>query len=284
MFGRLRQRFLAGDAAGVVGRHFDSDDLGAVFEDHCFDDTWKAAIQSMLTQNAIVLMDLRGYGANRQGCIYELGALRDSIPMDAVVFVIDRTTDFASLKHTLEQLWNTMADQSPNASDVSPGPTGQCQIKIFRMSASERKSARQLVALLTEACVAEEAFNQARGRVALNDLADDLQLLAADAAVQVEAAGGGGSPGKEILKASYECDPDSDTPGCLFSWGLISDQQYKAILDVHEAAQQIRCGAGKQTAAAINDDPDWQALRTAARSCLAALGKQRSYPKPRRDR
>ena len=281
LFGRLRQRFLAGDAAHFVGRHIGSDTLGAVFEDHCFDDTWKAAMQSMLSQNAIVLMDLRGFGPHRQGCIYELGVLRDNIPMGAVVFLIDGTTDFKFLKSTLEQLWNTMGSHSPNASDVGFGSADQRQITIFRMSASERTSARQLVALLTEACVSGEAYNQASGRVALKDLVDDLQLLAADAPVQVEAVGGGGSPGKKVLEASYSCDPDLDTPDYLSSWGLITDQQHTAILDVHEAVQEIRCGGSKQTAAAMNDDPAWQELRVAARSCLEALGKHRSSPKPR---
>jgi hypothetical protein len=281
LFGRLRQRFLAGDAAHFVGRHLGSDALGPVFEDHCFDDTWKAAMQSMLSQNAIVLMDLRGFGLHRKGCIYELGVLRDNMPMGAVVFLIDGTTDFKFLKSTLEQLWNTMGSHSPNASDVGFGSADQRQITIFRMSASERTSARQLVALLTEACVSGEAYNQARGRVALKGLVDDLQLLAADAPAQVEAVGGGGWPGKKVLEAGYSCDPDFNTPDELSYWGLITDQQHTAILDVHESVQEIRCGGSKQTAAAMNDDPAWQELRVAARSCLEALGKQRSSPKPR---
>jgi hypothetical protein len=281
LFGRLRQRFLTGDTAGMVGRHLGSDALGAVFEDPCFADTWKDAMQSMLAQDAVVLMDLRGFGPHRQGCIFELGVLCDSIPMGAVVFLIDDTTDFKFLKSTLERLWNTMGSHSPNANDVVFGSADRRQITIFRMSASKRTSARQLVALLTEACVSGEAYHQASGRVALKDLIDDLQLLAADGPVQVEAVGGGGSPGKKVLEAGYSCDPDFDTPDHLSSWGLITDQQHKAILDVHEAVQEILCGGSKQTAATMNDDPAWQELRVAARSCLEALGKQRSSPKPR---
>jgi hypothetical protein len=284
LFGRLRQRFLAGDAAGVVGRHLGSDTLEAVCEDHCFDDTWKAAMQSMLTQNAIVLMDLRGFGPHRLGCIYELGVLCDGMPMEAIVFLIDATTDFKFLKSTLEQLWNTMESHSPNANEVGSASADQRQITIFRMSASRRTSARQLVALLIEACVSGEAYNRASGQVALKDLVDDLQLLAADAPVQVMAVGGGSSPGKKVLEAGYSCDPDFDTPSNLSSWELITDQQDTAILDVHEAVQKIRCGGSKQTAAAMNDDPAWQELRDAARSCLEALGKQRNSPKPRSGR
>lgn len=53
--------------------------------------------------------------------------------------------------------------------DTEFGSADQRQITIFRMSASERTSARQLIALLIEACVSGEAYNQARGRVALED-------------------------------------------------------------------------------------------------------------------
>ncbi len=281
LFGRLRQRFLTGDMADIVGRHINSDALGAVFEDHCFEDTWKAAMQSMLAQNAVVLMDLRGFSPRRQGCIFELGVLCDSIPMGVAVFLIDDTTDFKFLKSTLEQLWNTVGSHSPNANDVGFGSAGQRQITIFRMSASKRTSARQLAALLTEACVSGEAYNQARGRIALKALVDDLQLLAADAPVQVEAVGGGRSPGKKVLEAGYSCDPDFDTPHELSSWGLITDQQDTAICEVHEAVQHVLLGGSKQTAAAMKNDPARQELRVVARSCLKALGKRRRSPKPR---
>ncbi|MBN2092238.1 hypothetical protein JW964_21645 [candidate division KSB1 bacterium] len=236
----------------------------------------------MLSQNAIVLMDLRGFGPHRQGCIYELSVLCDSMPLGAVVFLIDDTTDFKFLKRTLEQLWNTRGRHSPNLNDEGGGSADQHQITIFRMSVSGRSSARQLVALLIEACVSGEAYHQARGQIDLKDLVDDLRLLAADAPVQIKVVGRGGSPGKKVLEAGHNCDPDLDTPGYLSAWGLITDQQFTAILHVHEAVQEIRYGGSRQTAAAMNDDPAWQELRVAARNCLKALGKQRIAPKPRR--
>jgi hypothetical protein len=208
LFGRLRQRFLTRDEAGIIGRHINSDALGAVWEDHCFDDTWMSAVQSMLTQNAIVMMDLRGFGPQREGCIYELGVLRDSISMGAVVFLIDATTDFEFLKKTLEQLWRTIAIDSPNTVKAGTGSAKNHQITIFRMSDSKRKSAEQLHQLLIEACVSNEAYHQAQGQLFLTQLIDDLQLLAADAPVQIKAVGGGRWPGKKVLEAGYSSDHD----------------------------------------------------------------------------
>ena len=227
LFGRLSQRFLHGRAAGVFGRHIISKCPGAVLEDHCFDDTWKAAVRSMLAQNAIVLMDLRGFGPERQGCIYELGVLRDCITMRCVVFLIDHTTDLTFLKNTLQRLWKSMAVNSPNATESGSQETGQYtgthslheQVTVFRLSDSESESANQLALLLVEACVAGEQYNQHRGQIALQQLVGDLRLLAATATEQVAAVGAEDSPWELVLDAGYSCDPDLDTPGHLLSPG-----------------------------------------------------------------
>lgn len=279
LFGRLRQRFLTRDEAGVIGRHINSEALGMVWEDHCFDDTWMSAVQSMLTQNAIVLMDLRGFGPQREGCIYEMSVLRDNISMGAVVFLIDETTDFEFLKSTLDQLWKTIASDSPNTNEAEAGVAKNKQITIFRMSASKRKSAAQLTRLLIEACVSSEVYHQAHGQLFLNQLIDDLQLLAADAPAQIKAVGGGRWPGKKVLEAGYSADHDLGNVHYLFSWGLINDQQDNAISDVDEAVQYIRCSDIKQTAVGLGEDPAWQELRIAARNSLKALGKRRTLPK-----
>ncbi len=282
LFGRLRQRFLTRDEAAIIGRHINSEALGAVWEDHCFDDTWMSAVGSMLTQNAIVLMDLRGFGPQREGCIYELGVLRDNISMGSVVFLIDETTDFEFLKSTLGELWKTIASDSPNTDKAEAGAAKNKQITIFRMSTSKRKSAEQLVSLLIEACVSTEVYHQAHGQIFLNQLIDDLQLLAADAPVQIKAVGGGRWPGKKVLEAGYSCDHDLGNTHHLSAWGLINDQQDLAISEVNETVQYLRNSDIKQTATGLGEDPAWQELRVAARNCLKALGKRRTSPKPLR--
>jgi hypothetical protein len=280
LFGRLRQRFLSQDEAAVIGRHIDSDALGAVWEDHCFDDTWMSAVQSMLTQNAIVLMDLRGFGPQRKGCIYELGVLRDNMSIESVVFLVDGTTDLEFLKSTLNQLWKTVANDSPNSIKGRVDSAKQQQVTIFRMSDSKRKSSQQLVKLLIEACVSTEEYHQSHGRIYLKNLIDDLQLLSADASAQIKAVGGGKRPGKKVLEAGYSSDHDLGSSNFLSSWGLITDQQYDVISEVNDAVQEIRIRESNQTAANMKNDPDWENLRIAARNCLKALGKRRSAPKP----
>lgn len=282
LLGRLRHRYLNRDEANVIGRHINSEALGAVWVDHCFDDTWMSAVHSMLTQNAIVMMDLRGFTPQRKGCIYELGVLRDHINMSCVVFLVDGSTDLEFLETTLKQLWKSVSNNSPNHSKALVESAKQTVITIFKMSDSKSKSADQLTKLLVEASLSNESYHQAYGQKFLKELIDDLQLLAADASVQIRTIGGGRLPGKKILEAGYSSDHDLGHASFLYSWKLINDQQSNAIEEVNEAVQFLRGNKEKLSEKAIKTDPDWEALRSVSRQCLKSLGKRRSTPKSAR--
>ena len=55
----------------------------------------------LMERSDLVAMDLR---VSRQsgGCIFELGALMDHLPLERVVLLIDRTTDVSLLTQTLQ--------------------------------------------------------------------------------------------------------------------------------------------------------------------------------------
>ncbi len=275
LFARLRQRFLSRNEAQVIGRHIESNTLGDVREDHCFDDSWMSAVESMFTQNAVIMMDLRGFSPQREGCIYELGVLRDNIPMDSVVFLIDESTDFEFLKSTFIQLWKTVDKNSSNADQHRRGSEKFSQITTFKMSDSKNKSADQITKLLIEACVATEKHHEEHGKTFLKKLIEDLQLLAADADVQIKKVGNR-LPGKQILEAGYSCDHDLGYTSFLVSWKLITKEQDLAISAVNESVQFLRAAKSKHSADGVKTDPDWQELRLASRDALKALGKRRS--------
>src|SRR5262249_57857377 len=67
-----------------------------------------------------VLMGLRRFSASNQGCVCELGRLRDAMVLGRGVFVIDETTDRAFLEATLQRLWSDLAKDSPNRSATDP--------------------------------------------------------------------------------------------------------------------------------------------------------------------
>jgi hypothetical protein len=68
-----------------------------------------------MAQSDLVAMDLRGFTSARQGCIFELGVLIDTVPLARVALLIDHTTDEPLLRQTLANLWKRMTSHSPNA-------------------------------------------------------------------------------------------------------------------------------------------------------------------------
>jgi len=97
----------------------DPDGRYRVNEFFCRVDTWRETVASLMEQSDLVVMDLRAFTSEKAGCIFELGALLDEVPLYRVVLLIDRTTDEPFLRRTLADLWRTMNPRSPNAQTES---------------------------------------------------------------------------------------------------------------------------------------------------------------------
>jgi len=80
----------------------------------CFDDVWQPAVRRMLAVADVVLMDLRGFSAQRQGCAYELGELVDYYPVDRLLFLVDASTPRDLLQRLILERWAKMRSDSPN--------------------------------------------------------------------------------------------------------------------------------------------------------------------------
>lgn len=95
--GMLAERFIASPAqvaeriAGFDWRP-DPDGRYRINECYCFDSTWQAALLALLAQADVVLMDLRGFRPDNQGCRYELRALAGAGQLRRVVVLHDRDT------------------------------------------------------------------------------------------------------------------------------------------------------------------------------------------------
>ncbi len=93
----------------------DPDGRYRVNEFFCRADTRQQTVTRLMAQSDLVVMDLRDFTPERKGCIFELGALIDAVPLRRVVLLIDQTTDEPLLRRTLADLWQRMNPQSPNA-------------------------------------------------------------------------------------------------------------------------------------------------------------------------
>jgi hypothetical protein len=86
----------------------------------CYDDVWQPAVRKMLSVADVVLMDLRGFSAERQGCAYELGELVDYYPVDRLLFLVDASTPRDLLQKLILERWGKMRAESPNRAIAEP--------------------------------------------------------------------------------------------------------------------------------------------------------------------
>jgi hypothetical protein len=97
---------------------FETDYHGSPF--FCYDDVWQPAVRKMLSVADVVLMDLRGFSAERQGCAYELGELVDYYPVDRLLFLVDASTPRDLLQKLILERWAKMRSDSPNRAIAEP--------------------------------------------------------------------------------------------------------------------------------------------------------------------
>jgi len=69
----------------------------------CFDDTWRATLQALLGDRRVVLMDLRGFDRDNDGCLFELEQLGRRGQVPRCVFVTDAATDRMLAERTLDE-------------------------------------------------------------------------------------------------------------------------------------------------------------------------------------
>ena len=146
--GRLSRAFVR-DEADLARRHAaralgpDPDGRHRVNEFFCHDDTWRPTMLCLARAADAVLMDLRGFSPQNEGCRYELQQLLDHVALERVVVLVGRDTDRGFLESTLAALWQSSRAESPNRDN--PGP-------LLRM-VEERgdETAARLVETLLEA-------------------------------------------------------------------------------------------------------------------------------------
>ena len=134
MSGKLARRFIDGSATleqRVRERDTrpDRDLRFRVNDFFCYDDTWKMVLSRLVDESDAVLMDLRGFSRGNAGCVFEIQQLVRLVPLDRVVFVVDRRTDEALLAETL----------------------GDCRAGVYRLGSLNGRQLRPLLRALAAA-------------------------------------------------------------------------------------------------------------------------------------
>lgn len=104
--GRLQNRFI--DSPHHLQQVLDSVDFKAdpdgrfrINEFFCFDSTWKMVLDALVEQVDSVLMDLRGYTPDREGCSHELRVLAANLHLKKLVILFDKDTHKTSAETLL---------------------------------------------------------------------------------------------------------------------------------------------------------------------------------------
>jgi len=109
---------------------------------YCHDDTWRMTLKRLAVHSDAVLMDLRGFGPNNQGCTYELYQLVELVPLSRVILTVDRTTDEGFLHSVLEAAWAAAPARPVHGTPL---------LRILRVERQTPAEVRRLFALLETA-------------------------------------------------------------------------------------------------------------------------------------
>jgi hypothetical protein len=117
----------------------DPDGRFRIAELFCAGDVWRAAVTSLMADAQVVVMDLRSFGRNNQGCVFELQTLLDTMPLPRLMLLVDRGTQLPFLKQVLDARWQELRIDSPNARAAAP------TVQLIEVNGSESRVVRHLM-------------------------------------------------------------------------------------------------------------------------------------------
>ena len=129
----LEQRLAA------IDERRDPDGRFRIAELFCAGEVWRAAVQLLMTEAHVVVMDLRSFGPEHQGCVFELQTLLDTVPLERLILIVDRGTQLPFLKQILEERWRELRIDSPN------GHTSPPRVRLIKVDGSESRVVKHLI-------------------------------------------------------------------------------------------------------------------------------------------
>jgi hypothetical protein len=107
----------------------------------CYANTWRAAVARCVNEANAVLMDLRGYSEERQGCAYEVDFLFDVVPVERIIFIVDNNC-LDAVQALFTDKWQKLRTVSPNLDNPAP------RITLFRTDKANNREMQNLMDLL----------------------------------------------------------------------------------------------------------------------------------------
>ena len=109
---------------------------------NCYENTWKLAVNSFVRRSDTILMDLRGFSEERQGCRYEVNFIIDTFPIQGIIFLVDTQSDKELIHQLIFEQWKDQWVESPNLKAEEP------KIRIFVSEKEDAVDLQYLIDLL----------------------------------------------------------------------------------------------------------------------------------------
>lgn len=265
LFGNVRHQFIAHSTdvwletlAAMSQRTLDY----GITELHCFANTWKNVVISMLKQGTVVLMDLRGLSAKNIGCSYEIGVLHDYVPLCTVVFLVDNTTDTRVLSDNFEQAWNERSQHSPNNGGIGGMAT------LINVERQDRTAARRIVEEVCEARVDGTRYMRERSKELLEHVRKNIRYVAMTTLTKLEQLG------QEEFVAEFGMNTtmlikDFGDSNTLFTYGVIDQDNLDEIDSLSDSVDELKAEWANN--GNVTETEEWAATRAEAQKCLTHL-------------
>ena len=91
--------------------------LNGVF---CYEEAWQEAFARLEKMASAVLMDVRGFTSEKEGCAWELRQLVKHALLERVVLLGDGTTNETALKREAGRAWSDLSSDSPGSQNSPP--------------------------------------------------------------------------------------------------------------------------------------------------------------------
>jgi len=112
---------------------------------NCYANAWQSAVTKLALSTDAVLLDLRGFTRNNEGCVFELTYVVQHVALRHCVMLVDQTTDIECLRDVAQSAWATIPLGCPNAQERTP------EIFTLKLETMSRATRRALLFLLLRA-------------------------------------------------------------------------------------------------------------------------------------
>jgi hypothetical protein len=127
----------------------------------CHNNTWFLAVKEFANSADVVLMDLRGYSEQRQGCRKEVNFLFDAVPLPHLLFLVDTAMNKDMVEEMLRGCWARLSKRSPNLQLTHP------VVRVYHVRDNDERDMQAVLNLLiTLAATPDELSSPERAQTA----------------------------------------------------------------------------------------------------------------------